>query len=747
MSTHDTPDGGLPARVGMGERDQRLQVAVSRPRWSADGRSLWYAIRTPNGVEHRRVDIASREQRPLYDRERLFAALRSAGADAGAEQLADVEWHPAEEALDFSAGGTRWRWLGDARLVALGAAFGPQEAVAPDHSAGVSLDEQGNLLWRHFGDATVTPLTADAEPDHGWGDFADFISQVSRRLAAQRPKPGVLWSPDASVIAVQRVDRRALPLRHLVQARSPDGPAPRTHVYRYPTPPDPVRAPVELWFLSVDGRRVRAKIDGLECGGISHFDLGWARWDADGRHFHLVDADRARTRLKLWRVDSTDGSARVLVQEEGPSAMFPAPSMAEPACFHVLRDGSVLWWSQRSGFGHLVHFEPGGHFRPLTAGPWQVRSLLHVDEEEGHVIFSAAGREPGLDPYLAQAYRVPLAGGEPVRLTPDPLHHDLIPLHPQPDGARSVSPDGRWIVDTGSRIDQAPRALLRDADGCRWMDLWSAPAIDTWPAELPLPESFCVSPKGGGESLWGALYRPADFDQAQRYPVIELIYGAPQAAVVPKAWAGSSFATVAAQLAAQGYVVFCIDGPGTPYRSHAFQRASHGRMESCGGLPEHVAALEALAASRPWMDLSRVGILGASGGGFAVVHAMAAFPDFYRVGISMCGNHDQADYVAGWGDGYQGLYSEQVYATQASQTVAHRITGRLLLVHGEMDDNVHPVHTLRVADALLKAGRDFEMLIVPDAGHMLILLPPVQQRLWRFLRQHLKPATTECSKP
>jgi dipeptidyl aminopeptidase/acylaminoacyl peptidase len=283
--------------------------------------------------------------------------------------------------------------------------------------------------------------------------------------------------------------------------------------------------------------------------------------------------------------------------------------------------------------------------------------------------------------------------------------------------------------------------VLRDAAGRVLMDLWAAPPHDTWPHALPLPESFSVSSADGGEALWGALYKPAHFDPTRRYPVVELIYGAPQAAVAPKTWANPRFGAVAEQLAAQGYVVFCIDGPGTPYRSHRFQLASHGRMETCGGLPEHVSALQQLAATRTWMDLSRVGIVGASGGGYAVVHAMAAFPEVYRAGVSMCGNHDQADYIAGWGDGYQGLYSAAAYATQASQTVAHRITGSLLLIHGEMDDNVHPAHTLRVADALLKAGRDFEMLIVPDAGHMLILIDTVRQRIWRFLARHLQPET------
>jgi dipeptidyl aminopeptidase/acylaminoacyl peptidase len=718
-----------------GQRAAGPLGAVSRPRWSPDGRCFWYALRRPEGVSHQLVDVTTRSQRELYTAERLWAALHDAGTEATAESLADVVWHPAEEALDFTAAGRRWRWLADAALHALGEAFGAHEVPAPDGSVAVSLDATGNLRLRRFGEQQATALTEDAESDHGWGDFADFISQVSRRLAPQPMQPRVLWAPDSCAFAVLRVDRRALPLRHLVQSRSAAGPGPVTHAYRYPTPPDAARAPVELWFVRPDGGRQRAAIDGLECGGLSHFDMGWGRWDADGRHFHLVDADRARTRLTLWRVDSHDGRARVLLQEQGARMVLPSPSLAEPAVFHVLRDASVIWWSQRSGWGHLWHVLPDGSSHALTQGDWQVRSLLHVDEDTGQVLFSAGGREPGMDPYLVQAYRVPLAGGEPMRLTPDVLQHELLPLHPQPDAARSVSLDGRCFVDMGSSIDTAPRAVLRDADGQHLFSLWSTPAQEGWPAELPLAEAVSVTLDG--VTLWGALYKPVGFDTAGTYPVVELIYGAPQTAVVPKSWSGSHFSTVAEHLAALGFVVFCLDGPGTPYRSHAFQCASHGRLESCGGLPQHVAALRALGAERPWMDLQRVGIVGASGGGYAVVHAMAAFPDVYRVGVSMCGNHDQADYVAGWGDCYQGLYSEAAYATQASQAVAGRITGQLLLMHGEMDDNVHPVHTLRVADALIQAGRDFEMHIVPGAGHMLILLPWVQQRIWQFLQRHL----------
>jgi dipeptidyl aminopeptidase/acylaminoacyl peptidase len=305
-----------------------------------------------------------------------------------------------------------------------------------------------------------------------------------------------------------------------------------------------------------------------------------------------------------------------------------------------------------------------------------------------------------------------------------------------------LSPDGSHFVDNHSTVTSPPRSLLRDRDGAVLMTLEVADPGAVWPQALPLPEPFslpALHPEtldGAGE-LWGVLYKPLDFDPTQHYPIIEVVYGAPQTAAAPKSWGNNLFANAAEQLATLGFVVVIVDGPGTPYRSRAFQLDAHGRIESCGGLPDHVNAIRQLAATRPWMDLDRVGIVGGSGGGYATVRAMGTFAGFYKVGVAMCGNHDQARYIATWGERYQGLYEPARYAAQNNATVAARITGDLLLMHGDLDNNVHPALTMQVVDALIQADRNFDLLIVPNAGHVLLLLPYVQRRMFDYFVERL----------
>lgn len=409
--------------------------------------------------------------------------------------------------------------------------------------------------------------------------------------------------------------------------------------------------------------------------------------------------------------------------------------------FHVLSDGRLVWWSTRSGWGHLHLVTPDGSVQSITQGPWVVRSLLHVDEARSRLLFAASGRERG-DPYYCRAYAVNFDGSGLELLSPEPEHHDLVQYGVVADGSAWMSPDGSCFIDNYSTITTLPRAVLRGADGRVLMQLEQAEAPDSRPEALPLPEPFSVqaldaaSLNGAGD-LWGVVYKPLGFDPGESYPVVEVIYGAPQTAVVPKGWAAGSMVSLAEQLAVLGFVVVILDGPGTPFRSHAFQLASHGRIESCGGLPDHAHAIAELAKVRPWMDLSRVGIVGGSGGGYATVRALGTLPEFYKVGVALCGNHDQAAYIAGWGDRYQGLYDPTRYAGQANATIASSIVGDLFLIHGDMDANVHPGMTLQVVDALIKANRHFDMLIVPNAGHMLMRIPYVQRRVFDYFVSRL----------
>jgi dipeptidyl-peptidase-4 len=374
---------------------------------------------------------------------------------------------------------------------------------------------------------------------------------------------------------------------------------------------------------------------------------------------------------------------------------------------------------------------------------------MHVDEAAGRVLFTAGGRETGRDPYNRHIYSVGLDGSELKLLTPEDADHD--PTSPLPAtinpmmemiigygaGADGVDPAGRWFVDVYGTVSEPPVSVLRDRDGKVLMTLETADVSDLRPTDIPAPEAFSVTALDGETPLYGVIYKPAGFDPSKSYPVIEVVYGGAQIAATPKSVRQGIFSTTAEPFAALGFVVVIVDGPGTPYRSHAFQRAVLGNIQSCGGLDDHKAAIETLAKTRPWMDLDRVGITGSSGGGYATVRALATYPEFYKVGVSSCGNHDQSGYIALWGETYHGPWSPELYADQANASVAANIVGDLLLIHGEMDDNVHPGHTIKVVNALIAANRDFDMLVIPNIGHGVMLHPYARRRSWDYFIDHL----------
>jgi dipeptidyl aminopeptidase/acylaminoacyl peptidase len=740
--------------IGPGARDAALLHGPVRPRWSADGRWLWYAKRGEGGIEHVRVDVGSCVRGPLFDHAALARALAAArggpkvkAIDGNQLPIHRVGLDPARNLVSFSTEGARWTWHDASRtLERVGPAFGPHEVPSPDERRAVALDGP-NLAVREADSDQFRRLTDDGVERFGWGDFIDFTLAMTRSVFGPRPQPHVIWSPDSSRLAVLRVDRRPIRLLPFVQAVPAEGTRPMLHTQPVPMFGDAVdAAPAEVWFIGLDGSRVKAQVGVLESFTHRAFTHGQGRWSSDGRHFWIVDNNRATTTITLWRVDTHDGRAERVVHESGPGVVRAAPTLGMDPLYQPLSDGRVLWWSQRDGWGHLWLLGPGDRAVQVTRGAWQVRELLHVDKANERIVFAAGGKEPGVDPYFQIVYSIGFDGGNLRRLTPDDTEHEAYraatPGTGQADLQQTVSPDGATFVDVGSTTSLPPVSTLRSTEtGESLLELDRADASVVWPKALPLPEPFSLpsldASLGDARELWGLLYKPLDFDPSKRYPVIEVIYAAPQMQVVPKGWQPGLHATFCEQLAALGFVVFILDGPGTPMRSHTFQLASYKRMEICGNLPDHVAALRELASTRPWMDLDRVGIAGGSGGGFATVRAMADHPDFYRVGVSLCGSHDSTNYIPYWGEMFQGPYDPAIYANQDNARVAHRISGKLFLIQGEMDDNVHPATTLRVVDALIKADRDFDLLIVPNFGHMLTHSPYVQRRVFDYFVTHL----------
>jgi dipeptidyl aminopeptidase/acylaminoacyl peptidase len=358
--------------------------------------------------------------------------------------------------------------------------------------------------------------------------------------------------------------------------------------------------------------------------------------------------------------------------------------------------------------------------------------LLRVDETGRWVWFTGAGREADLDPYFRQLYRVKLDGTGLQRLTPENADHEI-----------TMAPSGRVIVDTWSRPDQKPTAVLRAPDGSVRMTVQESDISRYLEVAGNLPMPFTVKARDGVTDLEGLLHRPSYFDSTAAYPAIVYIYPGPQVGSI-----GSRQFTVsprgdARALAELGFIVMQLDAMGTPGRSKAFHDAYYGDMGD-NGIPDQITALKQLAGRYRWIDLDHVGIYGHSGGGFSSTDALLRYPDFFDVAVSSAGNHDNRSYDYTWGEKYQGLLVKDAakggdtFDSQANQRLAANLQGKLLLMYGTLDDNVHPNSTLLVIDALIRANKNFDLLVLPNRNHGFASEPYVLRRTWDYFLENLR---------
>ncbi|MEZ4586118.1 MAG: prolyl oligopeptidase family serine peptidase [Gemmatimonadales bacterium] len=366
--------------------------------------------------------------------------------------------------------------------------------------------------------------------------------------------------------------------------------------------------------------------------------------------------------------------------------------------------------SERDNWVHLYLYDlaTGQLKNRITTGDGNVNDVLLVDEKARTIYFTGNGREQGRDPYFSHLYRIGFDGKGLTLLTPEDAHHLV-----------TLSADGRYFIDSYSKPDVPPVTVLRDRSGKLVMRLEQADVSRLLAGGWKPPTPIRMKARDGVTDIYGLMFTPSSLDSTRKYPIVDYIYPGPQSGSVgPRMFIPSRGDHQA--LAELGFVVVAIDGMGTPDRSKAFHDAYYGRMGD-NTIPDQVAAIKELAGRYPFIDLDQVGIWGHSGGGFATASAMFRFPDFFKAGIAESGNHDNRNYEDDWGERYQGLLvregASDNYAAEANQTYASQLKGKLLLAHGGMDDNVPPYNTTLVADALVKAGKDFELLIFPNARH------------------------------
>ncbi len=708
--------------------------------WLADSVRFWYRVTRPGGSEFMLVDPVANTQRSVFDHRRLAAALTKLESSAKTYEPAKLPFQTftllkGDTTIRFAVGG---RWI-DCDLVAYDCAPSSYKArpatevLSPD-SQWVAYVRNYNVWIKRAAGGDSAQLTTDGVRRFFYGIGDPLPTQIRSRAQIA---PSIVWSPDGKRLLVMRIDERSIgtfPLYSSTTIR------PTPYTITFSLPGDSIIERGQRYVIDIATRSAKAitepAVYGIGFGGGGTARAG-GEWSADSRSFTYETMTRGDKVASVYRVDAETGARKRL-------AFDSSATYVDQSVFHVLpADRGTVAMSERDGWKHLYLFDAAGMVkRQLTAGPWLVGDVLYVDDESGTIYFTALGREKGRDPYYAKGYRVKTDGSAVELLTPEDATH-----------AVRVAPGGRFIVDSYSRGDLPPITVLRTPSGRVVRTLETGDASALIATGYRRGEPFTVKARDGVTDLYGTLWKPNDFDSTKAYPVIDNIYPGPQGLTGQKTFApnnnpnafgaGYSQYSQAKALAELGFIVVNLDAMGTTDRSKAFRDTWYGNMGD-NGLPDHIAGLRQLARTRPFMDLTRVGIYGISGGGFASADAILRYPDFFKVAVATSGNHDNRSYNTHWGEKYTGVLVRDTvnktdnFDSQANVNLVKHLRGKLFLLHGDMDDNVSPANTLRLADALIKAGKTFDMLLIPDANHRMYLLPYVHRVHWDYFVRHLR---------
>jgi dipeptidyl aminopeptidase/acylaminoacyl peptidase len=533
------------------------------------------------------------------------------------------------------------------------------------------------------------------------------------------PEVSVSWSEDSKRFVTFRMDRRRASKLYLLQSAPEEGLRAQVWAYERALPGDTEFAAVDFAIFNVK----RKKPVPVNMAPTPAF-LAWGlpEWSEDGERLYITIYKRGYQQLDLFEIEATTGEVRILISETSETNVDP-----DFSSYHLINDGEkILWTSERDGWNHIYLYNgaTGALEAQLTSGEWVVREILHVDDSNGWVYFTAGGREEGRDPYYRHLYRIRLDGKDLSLLTPENAEH-------QPH----LSPDGAVFVDTYSRVDLPPRSVLRSTDDGAVLHLLSEGDVTSLlEAGWKPPEPFSVKARDGETDLFGVIYRPRDLDPTKKYPIIDATYSGPQAVRTPKSYA-RAVRGGEQSMAQLGFVVITIDGLGTAKRSKAFHDVSWANLGDIGA-PDHIAAINQLAERFPYIDVERVGIYGHSAGGYDAAHALLIHPEFYKVAVSSAGNHDHRMAKIWWPEVYMGPFGDH-YEEQSNLTLAKNLEGKLLLVHGDMDNNVNPASTIRLVDELIKANKDFDLLLLPNVDHGMGDHAYFIRKRWDYFVRHL----------
>jgi dipeptidyl-peptidase 4 len=772
-----------------------------RPHWSSDGSHLAYQINTGRDRhEFLKVNLESGAKTPAFDHQKLADALAATGQKASADRLPlDPLDISSDGSVRFRAFGKSWKF--DPAADALtpddlppprSDLLSPEEARRGTRRNGPpsalfienATDAELDLFWvdgsgerRPYGKippgetlhrttyaghvwlmvndqgeplaAVETPDTpssvrvegrvappprrrdsGDASPDGKWRAFirdhnihiqptegGEAIPLSSDGSADHAFTGPLSWSPDSSRLTgfrVRRVEERQI---HIVQSSPPDQLQPLLKTLGYNKPGDPIRQPLPHLFEIENRREIPIDPQLFE----NPWSISRVAWSADSSEFHFLYNQRGHQVMRIIGVRADSGSTRVIHEETSDTFIDYSQ---KTYLHHLPARGEMIWASEREGYNHLYLIDaPSGSIRhPITTGPWNVREVMEVDEENRSLLIKYVGAR-GQDPYHLHFARVHIDTGEFTPLTSSDGNHGI-----------RFSPDKKFILASWSRVDQPPVHELRHAASGRLLaELERADDSALRETGWSRPERFVAKGRDGETDIHGIIIRPTHFDPAKSYPVVENIYAGPHDHFVPKSYSPWSGLQAMAEL---GFILVKIDGMGTNWRSKAFHDVAWKNLAD-SGFPDRIPWIRAAAKSRPWMDLTRVGLYGGSAGGQSTLSGLLHHGGFYHVGVADCGCHDNRMDKVWWNEAWMGWPVDESYERNSNVTHAAKLSGKLLLIVGELDTNVDPASTAQVVHALQQADKDFEFLPIMNAGHGAAGTPYGARRQAEFLVRHL----------
>lgn len=689
---------------GLRDRYKSLVVdAVDQVRWIDSTPRFWYRKTTPTGTVFIVADTESKQKHPAFDQVRLAAALSNAlhrPIKAEALPFTTFAFADHERAITLAVATERLRCtLDDYKCER---ANGGQNSRRFDGGVGGSL----------YGARPPEDTNPRPSPDKKWvavirnynvyvrpaGDSEGAFLSTDGSEGNAYLQRALVWSPDSRRIATYRVERGYAREVHYVES-SPEGQLQPLYTTRLYSKPGDVLDQGTPVIFDVSAKRQTVVDNALFPNAYAVSALVWRH---DGRTLTFEHNQRSHQVYRVIEVDAETGKTRAVIEERSPTFFEYSAKKYR----YDLTDGKeIIWMSERDGWNHLYLYDgaTGRVQNQITKGAWVVRGVDQVDTTRRQIWFHASGMVPKTDPYFVQYYRINMDGTGLTRLTsPDAMH------------SVTYSTDMQYYVDFWSRVDLPPvTQLRRTRDNSLVIELEHADASALLATGWKAPEVFVAKGRDGTTDIWGVIIRPTNFDPTRKYPVVENIYAGPQDSFVPKTFSAQLGMQAIAEL---GFIVVQIDGMGTSNRSKAFHDVAFKNLGDAG-FPDRILWHKAVAAKYPYYDISRVGIYGTSAGGQSSLGGLLFHPEFYKVAVSAAGSHDNRMDKLWWNEQWMGWPIGPEYAAASNVDNAHLLQGKLLLIVGEMDTNVDPSTTMQVVNALIKAHKMFDLLVIPGADH------------------------------